>query len=531
MLKRSTDSTFKYYLFCMSLTATIDFKSLYEEEKKQKEELKAEVLKLQLHLQKLVQITFGTKSERFVPNPAQLTLDIKAEEVAASCKLAEAKKIEYVKTNQPKKRDLPELNTYMEHLPHVYETREIENLPPGAIKIGEEQHKFLESTPSKVFVKVIITPKYKLPSLNENDKIQIIEAPAPERPLNKCVAAPSLLAQILVDKFCDHLPLFRQAARFERNGVSLPYNTIIDWGGKSIDLITPVYNSLVKLVIQSGYIHVDETGLKVLLGNENQKGKKIHGGYLWCYHNSIDNLLFFDYQHGRGEKFTEGILKDFHGIIQTDGWQVYENVAAKRKEITQICCLAHARRKFVESLPYDKELAEYALIKFNSLYAIERRCRDEGLSFDEITKVRQDQAVPILNELHQWMINEYKSLLPSAHITSAIGYSLERWDRLCYYTTDGKLKPDNNPVERSIRPISLGRKNFLFAGSHRGAQRLAIIYSLIGTCKLNNVNPYEWLKDVIGKINSYPVNKVHELLPHNWKLTNSAQPFPELVAS
>ena len=209
---------------------------------------------------------------------------------------------------------------------------------------------------------------------------------------------------------------------------------------------------------------------------------------------------------------------------------MYGKVAAKQKQITQICCLAHARRKFKEALPYDKELAEYALTKFHQLYEIERKCKEQGLSYDEITKVRQDKAVPILDELHQWMRKEYKTQLPSAHITIAINYSLERWERLCYYTKDGMLNPDNNPVERSIRPVAIGRKNYLFAGSQKGAERLAMIYSLIGTCSMNNVNPYEWLKDVIGTINEHPISKISELLPHNWKLTNDQQLNPEAAA-
>ena len=333
------------------------------------------------------------------------------------------------------------------------------------------------------------------------------------------MAGASILAQILVDKFCDHLPLFRQHKRFERNGVSIPYNTFIDWTGKAIDKLTVLGDALLKEIMASSYIHVDETGLPVLLGKENSRSKKMHRGYLWGYHDSIKNLVYFDYQPGRGEKHTIGILQNFHGIIQTDGWHVYEGVAAKQKEITQICCLAHARRKFVEAMPYDKEPAQYALTKFSALYKIESRCKDQGLSWDEITKVRQREAQPILEELHKWMLEEYKTLLPSAHITTAIGYCLERWERLCYYTSDGMLNPDNNPVERSIRPVVIGRKNYLFAGSHQAAQRLAMIYSLLGTCKLNDVNPYAWLKDVFDKINSWPINRIHELLPHNWKKT------------
>lgn len=512
--------TLNYY---MQATSTIDIQSLhilYQQEKKEKESLKAEVMKLQLQLHKLTQIVFGSKSERFIPNPAQLTLDIKTEEVPAVTNISQAKKIAYIKTGTPKKRDLSRLSAYMEHLDHVYETREPENLPEDAIKIGEEQHPILEHTPGKVFVRVIVIPKYKIPSADDTDKTTILSVPTPQRPLFKCFAGASLLAQMLVDKFCDHLPLFRQMKRFERHGVSIPYNTFIEWTAKAIDLLSVLGDALLKEILESKYIHVDETGLPVLLGKESSKERKIHDGYLWGYQNSIQNLVYFDYQPGRGQKHTIGILKNFQGIIQTDGWHVYEEVAAKQKNITQICCMAHARRKFNDARPYDKELAEFALTKFQAIYEIERRCREEKLSHEQITAVRQREAVPILNELHEWMLTQYKTGLPSAPITKAIEYSLERWNRLCYYTKDGQLNPDNNPVERSIRPVALGRKNYLFAGSHKAAGRIAMIYSLLGTCKANNINPYEWLKDVFAKINDWPINKVHELLPHHWKLTN-----------
>ena len=231
----------------MQLTSAINiesFKSLYEQEKKEKELLKAEVMKLQLQLHKLTQIVFGGKSERFVPNPAQLTLGIDAATAAPSCNIAQAKKIEYVQTSTPKKRDLSELGVYMQHLDRVYETREPENLPADAIKIGEEHHEILEQTPGKTFVRVIVIPKYKIADAADNEKTKVIAAATPERPLFKCVAGSSLLAQMLVDKFCDHLPLFRQQKRFERGGVSIPYNTLIDWTGRGVDLISIVGDAL-----------------------------------------------------------------------------------------------------------------------------------------------------------------------------------------------------------------------------------------------------------------------------------------------
>lgn len=506
----------------METVALIDLPTLnllYEKEKKEKQALQAEVLKLQLHLQKLVQMVYGSKSERFVPPPGQLTLDLATETAAPSTDLSKVKKIEYTRTGQSKKRELPELQNYMQYLPHEVETIEPENVPEGAEKIGEDRHESIEYEAGRTFVKVTIIPKYKLPPEDQTEKAKIISAPAPERPLAKCLAGSSLLAQILVDKFCDHLPLHRQFKRFERNGVKIPYNTFIEWNGKAIDLLSVLGPALLKEIIGSSYIHADETGLKVLLGRESGKVKKIHDGYLWCYNNSIHKLVYFDYQPGRGQKHTIGILKDFKGVVQTDGWHVYEGVAAKQSGIIQICCLAHSRRKFFESKTTEKDLAEYALTKFHSLYEIERNCKEQQLSYDEIKNVRQRESVPILNELQEWMMIQYKTLLPSSPIRAAIAYTLERWERLCYYTKDGRLNPDNNPVERQIRPIAVGRHNYLFAGSHKGAERMALIYSLMGTCKLHDINPYEWLKDVLAKINTWPINKIHELLPHRWKPT------------
>ncbi len=466
---------------------------------------------------------FGSKSERFLADPNQLSLDLAVDSVGATTQLSGTKKVSYIGKQGNTPRTLEEQGAYLEGLPCTYEVREPKNLPEGAIKIGEQQHKVLEITPRKLYVRVIITPTYKVPV--PSGPAIIVSEPTPGRPLPKCVAGATVLAQILVDKFCDHLPVIRQVRRFERDGIQIPYNTMLDWGAKSIDVITVVYEALKKQLLASPYIHVDETGLKVLLGKEttNKKHKHIHSGYLWCYNSSRDKLVFFDYQHGRGEQHTHGILKDYKGIIQTDGWQVYKNIASKQQDITQICCLAHARRKFKDAEPYDRERAGYALEKFRQLYDIERRCKEENLSEAQITVTRQRESVPILQEFHEWMIRQYKTLLSSAPLSVAIGYNLRHWDRLCYYTKNGMLNPDNNPVENSIRPVSLGRKNFLFAGSEKSAQRIAIIYSLIGTCKMNNVNPLEWLTDVLDRINEHPINKINELLPGNWAKIREAQ--------
>lgn len=495
-----------------------DYQQLYEQVQKENHELRAELQKMQLQMKKFQQMLFGGKRDRFINNPAQLLLGLDANEVYPSSTLSEAKKVTYVKTDKKTRAEQSSLHAYLEKLPRVYETREPDHLPLGAEKIGEQKHESLEYTPGKLFVRIIITPRYKININNDKEQTLIISAPTPERPLFKCIAGSSFLAQLITSKICDHMPLYRQNKSFERTtGIGLPYNSLVDWFGDGVDLIKPLYGALKKDVLAFPYIHVDETGLKVICAEENKSKQNIHDGYLWCYTNSIKKLVFFDYQPGRGQNCTIGLLKDFKGVIQTDGWHVYEKVVAKMKDIIQICCLAHARRKFTDAQDYDKELAGYALSRFKALYDIERKCKEQQLDYNQIRDARQKESVPILNELHAWMLQQYQQLLPSSPIFLAIKYSLERWEQLSYYVNDGMLHPDNNPCERNIRPIALGRKNFLFAGSEKGAHRLAMLYSLIGTCAMNNVNPYEWLKDVFDRINNHPVNKLSELLPHNWK--------------
>ncbi|MCF6403169.1 IS66 family transposase [Chitinophaga filiformis] len=406
-----------------------DYKQLYEQVHKENQELKAELHKMQLQMNKFQQMLFGSKRDRFIDNPAQLLLELNTTEAYPSSSLNDVKKVTYVKTDKKSRAEQSSLHAYLEKLPRVYETGEPNHLPLGAEKIGEEQHEVLEYTPGKLFVRVIITPRYKININADKDQTIILSAPAPEQPLFKCIAGSTMLAHLITAKICDHMPLYRLSKAFERIGSGLPYNTLLDWYGAAADMITPLYGSLRKEALAFPYIHVDETTLKVICAEENRSRQKIHDGYMWCYNNSIKKLVFFDYQPGRRQNCTIGILKDFKGVIQTDGWQVYEKNAAKQKDITQICCLVHARRKFTDAQVYDKELAGYALTRFNELYAIERVCKEQQLDYDQIRKIRQKESVPILDDLHKWMQQQYQTL-PSAPITAALKYSLERWDNL-----------------------------------------------------------------------------------------------------
>jgi transposase len=485
-----------------------DYKTLYEELFERHVQLIGKFEVMSQEIAQLKKMIFAVKSERFVPaegSEGQLSLELSAERMAAPA--MKAQQVAYtrifndpasIKVNHPARMPLPA------HL----ERREIVLEPEGADglrKIGDEVTEELEYEPGKLFVNRYVRPKY---ALADNTGIYI--APLVDRPLPKAIAGPGLLTQILIDKYVDHLPLHRQQERFKREGVNIPYSTITDWVEASSKLITPLYEALKKEVIASDYLHADETPLKVL--DKDKKGET-HRGYYWVYHSSLEDLVLFDYQPGRGREGPMQILKDFRGHLQTDGYSAY-NIFEERKEVTLLHCMAHARRKFFEAQESDPVRAGYVLQQIQQLYIIEEGAKN--LSPEERQNLRQRQSLPILQSLGSWMKQIYTEVLPKSVIGKALAYSIQRWHALSLYVTDGRLNIDNNPVENSIRPVALGRKNYLFAGSHEAAQRSAMLYSLLGTCKLHDVNPFTWMKDVLTRIPAWPVNKVHQLLPHHW---------------
>ena len=441
----------------------IDYKALYEAQLVQIELLKAELAQLK-------RMIFGIKSESFLPDasPSQLSLDIQPETIATTS-VVSAKKIAYTRvqtattpTQPPVRMKLPE------HLERKEIVVEPDSLTAGCRRIGEEVTEELEYEPGKLFVNRFVRPKYVTA-----DNTGILVAPMVERPLPKAIAGPGLLTQIVIDKYIDHLPLHRQQQRFSRDKVNIPYSTLTDWVSNTCKLITPFYGALVKEVLSGDYPHADETPIKVL--DKDKKGET-HHGYYWVYHNSFKEMVLFDYQPGRGREGPTEMLKDFKGHLQTDGYAAY-NIFEQKEGITLFHCWAHARRKFYDAQDSDAERAVYALQQIQSLYAIERKTEQKSMGPEAILALRQAEAIPILNALKEWMVKPYIEVLPKSPMGKAIGYSLERWEQLMTYTTDGKLNIDNNPVENAIRPVAIGRKNYLFAGSHEAAQRSAMLYS------------------------------------------------------
>ena len=471
--------------------------------------LESNVGVLEFQIAQLKRLLFGAKRERFIPqnNPQQMTLPF---EVEALEEVPQTEKIEYTR-EKPKKKH-PGRIALPDHLPVQEIILEPKEDTEGLECIGKEITDKLELVPAKLFIKRYIRPKYIQNSADGISSKGII-ADLPSFAIDKGIAGESLLAQVMVDKFVDHLPIYRQVERFKRSGVKIPYATITGWQSKVCDLLTPLYQVLKHRVLSQGYIQADETPIAVL---DKTKSGKTHKGYHWVYHSPLEQVVLFDYRPSRSREGPTELLANFKGYLQTDGYSVYESFG-KHKDITLLGCMAHARRGFEKALDYDKDKAQYAMELFQSLYAVERKAREEGLNHKQRHELRLKEALPICNTLGKWIANAYKNTLPKSALGKAMAYCLARWDNLIGYLHDGALEIDNNLVENAIRPVALGRKNYLFAGSHKAAQNAAMIYSFFATCKKHHINPYQWLHQTLTVIQDYKVSKLTELLPQNYK--------------
>lgn len=493
----------------------MSFDELLELTKKQQAKINA----MQFQIDQMRRLMYGSKRERFVPNKDenQMTLPFDVEQDKTPESQQEVITYARKKTkreNHPGRLPLPD------HLPVEEIVIEPKEDTTKMKCIGKEITDQLELVPARLFIKRYIRPKYIKAEDEEGIDHKGIIADLPVFPIEKGIAGPGLLAQVMIDKFVDHLPIYRQIERFKREGIKIPSSTINGWQEAICNLLEPLYENLKYRVLSQGYLQVDETPIQVL--DKSKKGKT-HRGYHWVYYSPLERMVLFDYRDGRSREGPQQLLKNFTGYLQTDGYGVYD-LFANHKSITHLNCMAHARRGFEKALDYDKPNAEYAMEMFQELYAKERKARKESLTPEQRHKLRLDESLPILNEFGKWMVSTYKNVLPKSPTGKAIAYCVPRWDNLMNYLKDGSLEIDNNLAENAIRPIALGRKNYLFAGSARGAARAAMFYSFFGTCKKNNINPFDWLKDILERIPAYKVINLHELLPQHWQNTKQGNP-------
>ncbi len=468
----------------------------------------AENIQLKHELADLKRLIFGQKRERFIPgqHDNQLSFGLGLEPLAGQEESTE--KITYQRKKKTTKYTPHSRQELPAHLPRkdiIIEPEEsIENLS----KIGEEITEELDYEPGTLFVNRYIRPKYA-----KGESEGVIIGYLPSRPIDKGIPGPGLLSHIFISKFVDHLPLYRQRQQFKRQGVDLSASTLDNWITSGYDLLFPLYDLQRERIIKKEYLMADETPIQVL--DKIKKGKT-HRGYFWVYHDPLEKEILFDYQHSRSRAGPFEILQNFNGFLQTDGYNVYDEIG-RWESITLLGCMAHARRYFDKSLPNDKKRSEEMLTQIQRLYKIEALARDNHYSHEERYNLRQRESVPILDEMKTWLDRAALQVLPKSTLGQAIGYMLGRWKYLKRYVEDGRFEIDNNLIENAIRPVALGRKNYLFAGSHNGAKRSALIYTLVANAKLQGLEPFAYMRDLLSQIADYPYKKLADLLPVNWK--------------
>jgi transposase len=482
----------------------------------------AEIEKLRLLIRQLQRGQFGRRSERLDPDQLQLGLeDLEQTAAAAEATKEEAARSSTPRTPRARRRNLGSLPA---HLPRVEVLVDVEDKTcpccGGALHvIGEDTSEMLDVVPAVLRVKVIRRPRYGCRTCEE----AVVQAPAPERPITGGMASEALLAHVLVAKYADFLPLYRQAQIFARQGIELDRSTLCDWVGRACWWLEPLWRLLHRHVMASTRIFADDTRLPVL---DPGRGRT-KTGCLWGY--AIDDrpwggetppAVVYLYAEDRKGEHPAKHLAGFKGILQVDGYSGFKSLLTGRPadQIKLAFCWAHCRRGFYELYrSTGSPLAEEALRRIGELYAIEAEIR--GRPAEERRTVRQERSKPIVEALHAWLTVQLERVSGRSTLAEAIRYGLRHWQGLVLFLEDGRLELDTNTVERTMRAVALGRKNSLFAGSDGGARHWAIVASLVATAKLNGVEPLAWLTDVLERMVSGRT-KAHELerlLPWAWK--------------
>jgi transposase len=388
----------------------------------------------------------------------------------------------------------------------VLEPAEVQQQPEGWRKLGEEVTEELDWKPAQFIKRLYIRPKY----VNAE---RIVIAPLPARLIEKGLPGAGLLTQVIVSKYEDHLPLYRQAKIYrERHGVELSRQTLNGWVEAAADWLTPIWREMRTGLVAGDYLQADETPIRYL--DPDVKGKS-QQGYLWTYSHPRSDVVF-DWKVSRSREGPREFLKEFRGKLQTDGYGVYESLARERGEdLILIGCWAHARRGFHEALG-EGRAAAWPVGQIGLLYAVEKHLRERKAGPQLRAAVRAWQSRPILARLRRALEVVRRRVLPKSLLGQAIDYTLARWEGLTRFVDDGRLEIDNNLCENAIRPTAIGKKNFLFIGHPEAGQRSAVIYSVLGSCRRHGINPAEYLHDVFERLPKAKTSEVKSLTPAAW---------------
>jgi transposase len=481
-----------------------------------------EVESLKFQLLKLRRWRFGPHSEQidaeqFQLWQAELESDIAAIEDKIARHDAEAKTSSPAK-RIPRREKLPDWLPRIEHR-HDPESCTCKQCGSQLIQIGEEITEQLDLVPAKFFVHRYIRPKLAC------RQCETLGSPTlPNQPIDKGLPAPGLLAQVVISKYADHCPLYRQEGIYARLGMELSRSTMAGWIGQLEVLLEPLVDKMHEELIEERYLQADETPVPVLAPGTGRTAT----GYLWAYRSgpwSERQAVVFDFQLDRGKQWPKQFLKGFAGTLQVDGYAGY-NDAIQSGNVVDAACMAHARRNFYDLHQATKSpLAQHALVEIGKLYDIEAEAKD--LEAGERVALRRAAAEPIFERFKEWLQQTLAQSPPKSALAKATAYPLNRWAALMRYLKDGMINIDNNPVERAIRGVAIGRKNYLFCGSEGGGHRAALIYSLIETAKLNHLNVHDYFVDILTRLPDCRAKDLAAVLPYRWQpsaATNNTKP-------
>lgn len=451
---------------------------------------------------------FAKRSEQLSPDQGSLLDDLLDTDIAAieaELKAVNPPAAPAESRQQPKRAPLPP------QFPRTVIRHEPENTQCVCgcqlQRVGEDVSEKLDYTPDVFTVEQQVRGKWACRECET-----LIQAPVPAQVIDKGIPTAGLLAHVMVAKFADHLPLYRQEKIFGRAGLAIARSTLAQWVGQTGVQLQPLVDALRETVLAQSVIHADETPVQMLAPGQ----KKTHRAYVWAYCTTPFSPLkavVYDFSPSRAGEHARNFLGQWNGKLVCDDFAGYK--ASFQQGITEIGCMAHARRKFFDLHATNKsQLAEQALHSIGGLYEIERQARD--MTDEDRWRIRQEKAAPILNALHAWMLAQRDLVPEGSAVAKALEYSLKRWGALARYIEDGAVPIDNNAVENQIRPWALGRSNWLFAGSLRSGKRAAAIMSLIQSARMNGHDPYAYLKDVLTRLPAQRASEIGQLLPHQW---------------
>jgi transposase len=447
---------------------------------------------------------YGRKSEKLSALPEGQELLFEEHEDLVSNDSPEIPVASYSRSKKRKTKPVRELPR--ERVEYEPEEQECSCCGEELARIGEEITEELEYLPARF----LVIEHVRVKRACSKCKSGVVTGKMPEdrQILERCKAGAGLLTHVTISKYCDHIPLHRQEQIFGRHGVELSRSILSEWTGKVAELLSPVAEAIRGEILKSSAIHADETTLKV----QEKSRKGLLCGYLWGLR--APPGVYFHYAPSRASEVAKRLLHSFEGFVHTDAYAGY-NAVFLPESCKRVGCWAHVRRKFIEVQKVSGRESGAVLKAISQVYAVEKKVRNSSPA-DRLA-VRQSKTVPILQRLKEQIDAFNERTLPRHPLKKALEYTLNQWKELTVFTTDGLLEADNNPIEREIRPIALGRKNYLFAGSHDGARWAAIFYTLIGSAKLHGVNPLEYLQDIMRRVHTHPASRVVELTPERWK--------------